>query len=56
MEIHHTGVFAMLYYCLYVISVLWAGGLHHNKLVVLVLVCHEGGDSVNNESVGRVVY
>ena len=33
MEIYHTCVFAMLYHCLYVVSVLWAGGLHHNKTI-----------------------
>ena len=35
MEIYHTCVFAMLYHCLYVVSVLWAGGLHHNKTICI---------------------
>ena len=33
MEINHTCVFAMLSHCLYVVSVLWAGGLYHNKTI-----------------------
>ena len=45
MEIYHTCVFAMLYHCLYVVSVLWAGGLLHNKSIctctIAILAFHQ---------------